>query len=292
MESLGEYLKKERESKGISIEEIANISRVSIRFLRAIEKNDYKNLPSEVFIKGFLKAYARCLKLNPDDVISKYENIKEIEKETGAKEVATQKSNPESSLGQDSKLIIFVITVLTLTLIGGVVYRKLIIKPEVSHEDKIANLPKTEKSGQGEGPIIPDRNEIPAVPSPLNPEPMISEKERPAANEVNINNKETINRQDIPSDNKNVPNIEALKPLTLTINAADRVWLQVVIDDSETKDAILQSGEKLTLKAKEKFSLTTGNVKGTAIMLDGVKITLPPVKSNVIKNYLITRGND
>lgn len=290
MESLGEYLKKERESKGISIEEIANISRVSIRFLRAIEKNDYKNLPSEVFIKGFLKAYARCLKLNPDDVISKYENIKEIEKETGAKEVATQKSNPESSLGEDSKLIIFVITVLTLTLIGGVVYRKLIIKPEILHEDKIANLPKTEKSGQDELPVAPDRNEIPAVPAPLKPEPIISEKERPAANEVN--NKEIINRQDISPDNKNVPNIEALKPLTLTINAADRVWLQVVIDDSETKDAILQSGEKLTLNAKEKFSLTTGNVKGTAIMLDGVNITLPPVKSNVIKNYLITRGND
>ncbi len=72
-ESFGEYLKREREMRGITLEEIAEITKISKSNLEAIEGDDYKRLPPPIYVQGFLKAYASHLGLDSNDVLLRYQ---------------------------------------------------------------------------------------------------------------------------------------------------------------------------------------------------------------------------
>jgi len=73
-ESFGKYLKRERESKRISLREVAKNTRVREHLLKAIEEDRYEVLPPPTYIKGFLLAYAKYLELDPHDVMLRYES--------------------------------------------------------------------------------------------------------------------------------------------------------------------------------------------------------------------------
>lgn len=70
--SFGEELKREREIRGISLKEIADATKISKRFLEAIERNDHKTLPAPVFTRGFVREYARYLGLNAEEMVTRY----------------------------------------------------------------------------------------------------------------------------------------------------------------------------------------------------------------------------
>ncbi|GAB5547601.1 MAG: helix-turn-helix domain-containing protein [Sandaracinaceae bacterium] len=72
MESLGTYLRNERELRQISLEEIAQTTRIPIRMLQRIEDDDLDALPGEVFARGFLKSYATSVGLDAEDVLGRY----------------------------------------------------------------------------------------------------------------------------------------------------------------------------------------------------------------------------
>jgi len=74
MESLGKYLKAQRELRNVSLEEIANSTKIREAFLRAIEEDSYELLPPAFYVKGFLTLYARHLGLDPHDVGLRYQN--------------------------------------------------------------------------------------------------------------------------------------------------------------------------------------------------------------------------
>src|SRR5205807_9443203 len=70
--SFGEELRREREIRGISLKEIADATKISKRFLDAIERNDHKILPAPVFTRGFIREYARYLGLNSEEIVGRY----------------------------------------------------------------------------------------------------------------------------------------------------------------------------------------------------------------------------
>ena len=57
--NFGEELRLAREARGISLREISEQTRISMRYLEAIESNDYKRLPGGIFNRSFIKAYAK-----------------------------------------------------------------------------------------------------------------------------------------------------------------------------------------------------------------------------------------
>jgi cytoskeleton protein RodZ len=72
-ETLGSYLKNQRESKKISLREVAKNTRVREYILKAIEEDRYDHLPAATYVKGFLLAYAKYLRLDHNDVLLRYE---------------------------------------------------------------------------------------------------------------------------------------------------------------------------------------------------------------------------
>ncbi len=70
---LGEFLKQKRVEKNFTLEKLAQRTKISINILRAIEANDFKNLPSPAYVKGFVNTYGKMLGIPPEESISKLE---------------------------------------------------------------------------------------------------------------------------------------------------------------------------------------------------------------------------
>ncbi|MBI1810953.1 MAG: helix-turn-helix domain-containing protein, partial [Nitrospirae bacterium] len=68
----GEILKKKREELGYNIKEIAKTLRIRSDYLKAIEEGTFEKLPVEVYTKGYIREYAKFLKIDPKAVIKAY----------------------------------------------------------------------------------------------------------------------------------------------------------------------------------------------------------------------------
>ncbi len=71
-ETLGSYLKRHRQNQGKDLDEIAHKTRIHASTLRAIEEDNPKALPAEVFARGFVKNYAQYLGLDPNEALAWY----------------------------------------------------------------------------------------------------------------------------------------------------------------------------------------------------------------------------
>jgi cytoskeletal protein RodZ len=72
MTSVGEHLRKLREEKRMSLAEVSRTTRVPIASVERIEADRFDELPGEVFVRGFLRAYAKALAVPVDDVLARY----------------------------------------------------------------------------------------------------------------------------------------------------------------------------------------------------------------------------
>ena len=68
----GKDLKRIREALGVSLEVIAHMTKIRIIFLCAIEEDAFEKVPSRIFLKSFLRAYAQCIGLEVDIVAGRY----------------------------------------------------------------------------------------------------------------------------------------------------------------------------------------------------------------------------
>ena len=72
MGSFGERLRREREMRGITIEEIAEATKIGSRNLRALEQEIFELLPGGIFNKGFVRAYSKFLGLDEEQAVADY----------------------------------------------------------------------------------------------------------------------------------------------------------------------------------------------------------------------------
>src|SRR5215470_4687114 len=75
MASFGESLRREREMRGVSLEEISATTKINLRFLQAFEAEDFAKLPGGVFTRSFLRAYADYLGLDTERVLAEYQLV-------------------------------------------------------------------------------------------------------------------------------------------------------------------------------------------------------------------------
>jgi cytoskeleton protein RodZ len=70
--NIGAHLRTSREAKGLSLDAVAHTTRVQLRILTAIERNDVRAVPPRPFGRGFVRAYAREIGLDPDQTARDY----------------------------------------------------------------------------------------------------------------------------------------------------------------------------------------------------------------------------
>src|SRR3990167_7803579 len=75
---VGELLEQRRLSLGIAVERVARETQIQARYLRALELGDAKQLPANIYVRGFLKTYARYLRLDENNLVQRWEKERGI----------------------------------------------------------------------------------------------------------------------------------------------------------------------------------------------------------------------
>jgi cytoskeletal protein RodZ len=90
--TIGEKLRLAREEGGISLRDISEQTRISMRYLEAIETDDYKRLPGGIFNKSFIKAYARYIGFDEKEAMESYQAMLRLKGESADEVVTAPKS--------------------------------------------------------------------------------------------------------------------------------------------------------------------------------------------------------
>jgi cytoskeletal protein RodZ len=115
--SFGTWLRRQREIREIPLSEIADVTKISIRYLEALEQDRFDVLPAPVFAKGFLKEYARFVGLDPDEVINSYLTTQQ---EAGEAEEEEARAGEHSA--SSSSILMGAGVIVLLALVGGLIY--------------------------------------------------------------------------------------------------------------------------------------------------------------------------
>lgn len=115
--SFGTWLRQQREIREIPLHEIADVTKISVRYLEALESDRFDVLPAPVFAKGFLREYARYVGLDPDEVINSYLTTQQ-EGDEAEEEVARSGEQSASS----SSMLMGTGVILLLGLVAALIY--------------------------------------------------------------------------------------------------------------------------------------------------------------------------
>lgn len=253
---LGAELKAKREEEDISLETINQKTRIDLKFLKAIDDGNFAII-DEVYIRAFIREYAKIVGLDPDKIIKKYE-------------LAKAGKLDESETGKESEM-------------SDVVEEK-IDEPKTVYtsEDFTGKMPNEEKTNSGIKKVLllvglgiilvgavlylvlmNDRPEI-IKETPFE-EILQKQKEEPAERfEVTEDTVTTMPPDSAVTGNK----------LILKIQARDTTWIRIIVDSSSPDEFILSPNSSKTIEADTKFNLLIGNAGGIDITLNNKPLNL------------------
>ncbi|MFH1147729.1 MAG: RodZ domain-containing protein [Pseudomonadota bacterium] len=165
MDSFGDYLKSEREVRSVTLEEIAGATKISISMLRAIEQGKEDKLLAPVFVRGFVRCYAKYLGLDENDAILRYQ------RQIGRSEIPEVKETPppeeRSPRPKLNKRILWASAAIACIVagLGVVIYTVQEPSREPSHiPDRKQQIPSPPQLPAGAVPVTPP-SPVTAVPS-------------------------------------------------------------------------------------------------------------------------------
>lgn len=150
MKEIGEYLRKAREEKNISLKDVQESTKISMRYLEAIDQGDFNGIPGEVYRKGFIANYASAIGLDPQDVLQRYHQIQSEQeaerRQLQLEQAVVEKYNPTVNLRWSKEVYLTIATSLIgLLLIFSFVFPA--AKENYVHKELSSRMaPETELS--------------------------------------------------------------------------------------------------------------------------------------------------
>jgi cytoskeletal protein RodZ len=159
----GERLKRERELREVSLEEVAKSTRIGTRFLQALENEQWEKLPGGIFNRGFVRAIAHYLGLSEEDLLSEYD-VARAEQKTESP-VPQENGIPRPSIWIPIAAVLFLLCVMTALVYGGRYgWRRYAAYRAAKHPgSEAAQLQTPPPSSNGSNPVAED----PASPSTM-----------------------------------------------------------------------------------------------------------------------------
>lgn len=263
-EPVGSYLKQARETQGLSLDQVASVTRIPLKYLQALEEEQFAALPEQVFTKGFVRTYARSLGMDEQDVLRRFSKASSEYFGRGQQEhEQVQLKIEEGKRGKLNRTAIIILIGVILLGLGLLLSRQ----------------------QQPPPPSTPETTESPSVSSPL---PTEEETEMPplmgqtSEQEVDIK-PNTVSAvpetspaalptvADQPkSGTPTPPSVSSTAgPLLMELEATQLTWVVVKSDENKPEEALLHPSQRTAWKATDQFTLTLGNAGGVLIWLNG-----------------------
>jgi cytoskeleton protein RodZ len=249
----GEHLKRERELRGVSLDEIAAATRIKTSFLEALENGRWQELPGGAFNRGFIRATSRFLGLDEEGMIAEYAI------ETGA--IPQNKAAvPSGAMPRDYRPAIIAACATLLLIVVGAWFGH---REYARHKQKraatalavVANSPTPTTAEAANPPSATPSGSIAAAPSdnPNNPQP--AAKDSSTAAPVPIATRPT-----------------SPEKLQLKVEASKRTDVKIVGDGKTLFKGHLRSDAPKLFEAREGFEVSAADVNRVQLELNGKNI--------------------
>jgi len=285
MASFGENLQREREMRGVTLQEISAATKIGVRFLQALETEDFGKLPGGIFTRSFIRAYARYLGLDEESVLAEYQLVAQPNPDFDLNRLnASRPASPQQ--GSRGPLLALFLAVLLLG--GGYgVYR-------YSHRpaDTALNAgpsapappPATAPAASPQQTAAPVAGADSSQPSADQTLPPVQDLGR-AGSATGVAASPASGK---PTTPEGLAEIEG--GLVLQVAATEPSWVAVEADGKAAFQRVLSPSEIQTIKARESFDVTTGNAQGLVLTLNGE--TLKPLgRRGEVKSIHLTRSD-
>jgi cytoskeletal protein RodZ len=286
LDKFAEELRKARLAKGISLQQMSAKTRIDIKFLEALDNGNFGFLP-ELYVKAFIKQYAKLVDLDEDEMVQRYEDAKagKLEVEDDSKSLLEKKIEIEKPV------------------------------EETKAEDSKKEETRTEHS--------PKKEPVDKHTNTATPPPPVNQKDKKKVFRVaaytlgaiiavtviyialyNKSSKivveetpyekvlqETKDRYAIPEEEEETPKPSYTDSLVLQIanvDAVDSAWVMVIYDDKMKEDFLLYPKRAKVVKALDHFQLTLGNSGVIALKLDDEELKFEGLRGSV-RHYKVTR---
>jgi cytoskeleton protein RodZ len=268
MASFGENLRREREMRGVALEEISAATKISVRFLNCLEMEEFDKLPGGIFTRSFIRTYARYLGLDEDQVLAEYQLVAKPKSDFDPTRLTASRPSAQKR-GSRGPVVAALLAILLLT--GGyAVYRY------TRHLSETAAVPPKPVVSR---PAPPAATPTPAEPG-ATPSPEATSSAAPSGSTAAA----------AGGEESAVPPFDMSGGLALQIAATERSWVAVDADGKTVLQRVLNPGQIETLKAKDSFDVTTGNAQGIILTLNSE--TLKPLgRRGEVKSVHLTRDD-
>lgn len=246
--SPGSILRQAREENNLSVGHVGDRLCLDIRVIEGLENDNYEKLPSTIFIRGYLRSYAKLLEIPEEPIIDGFDRIHKLQEPKTI--IPTPKIKPQTqatSLDLWPKLvsILLVITVIVLMVIWQ-------FYPNEEEEIPVAELPTHTNPWANENAVSPNENNN-------------GTNNATATTVVSKDNTQTGTVIETTSESQEVTEaIEETPPVeldhTLTVHFKRRVWMR--INDSDGKQLYEGIGNKnqvLPVKGTPPYKIKVGN---------------------------------
>ncbi|OGP53367.1 MAG: hypothetical protein A2162_06690 [Deltaproteobacteria bacterium RBG_13_52_11b] len=261
-ETLGKYLRAERELRKISLRELSKNTRVREHLLKAIEEDRHDLLPPPTFVKGFLTAYAKYIGIDANEIILRYQRGLTGTQDTGPD------VNPEKETGRNAKHRWVVGgAILAGALVAGLVVSYFFfLQPS---NQRVEPLPVTpaEKETQVPPPASPQIEETDSSQKALPPAPPLMAATNLPQGEIPATPTPTPAPAPPHIVGTNPPQKE--KTISLQLKALDLTWVSVKTDNQTEREMMLRPGETIPLEAVHQIYILVGNAGGLNLIHNG-----------------------
>jgi cytoskeletal protein RodZ len=254
METLGEQLRRAREARGLSVQQIEDITLINARHLEAIERGELNTLPRP-YVRAFVREYASIVGLDPAEILKGFDEREAERTRQAAAAPAARPLEPEVQRGEPvaSRVLgsnaVRVAAAAAVLLIAAIA---LVLLNERSSGPDVREIPFGSVIRENEQRSAPGQQSAQAV---------------------------------------TVPGPAAVDSLTLSTVVTDTLWMQVAIDDAPPREYLARPGFRASWKARERFLVTVGNARAATWTLNGKQLGSIGKTGGVARNVELNRSS-
>ncbi len=297
MESIGDFFRHVRETKGLTLDDVASKTRIHSEFLMALEEGNYARLPDQVFAKGFVRSYARSMGLDEEDAMRRFaECAGSFYNKQSELELLRVRQVADERQRQANRKVIFAaaaMAVLALILLLGREQSTMTRHRPAVDAGPMTDVPhvQSERKPSDSVPVRrgPERTEAgsPAAtePKPQEAAPMLGAPTVSREASLSLPTVFAAPLAGLPGQTEPAQS----GALVLDLEALELSWVVVQIDGASPHETLMRSGDRVQWKASNRFTLTLGNAGGIRGSLNGKQLESFGPRGQVARDIVLKR---
>ncbi len=270
MSTFGERLRREREMRNISLDEIAATTKVGTRLLRALEDEQFDQLPGGIFNKGYVRAYAKFVGIDEEQAVADYlQAVQEAPLDVHGNAEQNSSSRFDRVAGEppgdpQGPTFPFVTVLIVLALIAGAIGGWRIYRERrLDRQSQTASTPAA--AAKDSSAIAPNAS----TPATASAPQTVSGKN------INVPQQRAAHENAAGTTaSKSTANSESGAQFELTVRPKDRAWVSIKSDGQFVVRGIIKPPDVKTIHATSEVVFFTGNAGAVEVSFNGKNVPL------------------